>query len=325
MIVEKIRDEYGSKKYMQTQSIAPFSQGEMPLQHYNNLLCLSYLQEFVDSIGLHQNDDIFNIIERNSSENSRLVPTSKTGLALQSSSARKPADKTSLATISFEDINAYISRGFLNTFLPVDGVSMKQGCIGMELLEFQRLVCPINQLKIVEFYNVAKSESKTAPSSSGQTLLRSFLSSLPKYNTDNSNHYTTIQSLIISRGFFESGSKFLVEEVSKELDSIKKALNPVKWNPFPIDLWHSKKGYSYNQQSTTKSAATSQTNLSISIAANRNKCVDYLSGVLTRSEEKYNARAYLHWYEKYEIGSEQFEFAFESLKRVINAYNEFSQ
>lgn len=62
-LVEELRQQYGWKKSIMSQSVAPFSQGELPLQHYNNLLCLSHLDENVDCICLHQNDDVMKILE----------------------------------------------------------------------------------------------------------------------------------------------------------------------------------------------------------------------------------------------------------------------
>ena len=63
-LIEQLRDDYGAKKYVFTQSVAPFSCGELPLQHYNNVLCLSHLHEFVDGICLFQNDDVFEMCEK---------------------------------------------------------------------------------------------------------------------------------------------------------------------------------------------------------------------------------------------------------------------
>ena len=63
-LIEELRNEFGAKKYLFTQSVAPFHAGELPLQHYNNLLCISHLHEFVDSVFLFQNDDILSILEK---------------------------------------------------------------------------------------------------------------------------------------------------------------------------------------------------------------------------------------------------------------------
>lgn len=63
-LLEELRNEFGAKKYIFTQSVAPFSSGELPLQHYNNLLCLSHLHEFSDAILLFQNDDVLELIEK---------------------------------------------------------------------------------------------------------------------------------------------------------------------------------------------------------------------------------------------------------------------
>ena len=100
---------FRSKKYLFTQSVAPFSMGELPLQHYNNLLCISHLNEFVDSICLHQNDDILSIIEKISN-----VETNKTTgpkNALNPLTKKINENNTNYNSISINDI-ALISKPY---------------------------------------------------------------------------------------------------------------------------------------------------------------------------------------------------------------------
>ena len=56
-LLERIRDNY-PLAYILSIPIAPFSLGDTPLQHYNSLLCLSWLQTYSDAVLLIQNDTI---------------------------------------------------------------------------------------------------------------------------------------------------------------------------------------------------------------------------------------------------------------------------
>ena len=96
-LLETLRDEFGAKKYIVTQSVAPFAAGELPLQHYNNVLCLAHLQRFADAVLLFQNDDVLALVER-AAEAAKPLP--KAG---GSSKLERPA-------VSLADMNAYIIR-----------------------------------------------------------------------------------------------------------------------------------------------------------------------------------------------------------------------
>jgi hypothetical protein len=333
--LEQLRDEYGYKKLIFTQSVAPFKSGELPLQHYNNLLCLSHLHEFADSVGLHQNDDIFSILERSNNETHRTSDSTSTKNVLVPSTklVKKSTSMDSLSpnAISFEDINAYIVKSFLNALYPVEGVSLKLQSIGMEFLEMQRVLCANRDLKFLEFYSVGKSEAKKASNADTyhrtHPLLKQILSVLPKYKA-NSIHepYSSLNSLVVARGWNEYTAKFLVEEVWPDAEAVKKALNPVGWNPTAIDFWHAKHGLNdVSSEKSSTTTTTTRTNSSITIVTNRNKCVEYLSDVAEKSTRKFKARAYLHWYEKLNIGSEQFENAFDNLSSIMNSYGEFTR
>ena len=194
-LIEMLRDEYGAKKYLFTQSVAPFSNGELPLQHYNNLLCLSHLHEFVDSIFLFQNDDVFEILDRCQRDaiGSKPAPTTKF-------SKSKSTEQMS-GTISLTEMNQYMIKALLGTILPVDNVSLKEQSIGMEYSELQRLLCYNPNTKIIELYNVNGTETLQAPNTRGNIssqaqnalktnpLLKSFVSNVPKYDKDLSKQY----------------------------------------------------------------------------------------------------------------------------------------
>ena len=143
-LIEHLREEYGYKKYMFMQSVAPFRHGELPLQHYNNLLCLSLLHEFTDAIYLHQNDDVLSFIEKIQNEANRASSAGSMKLPPIAMNPRvhkktTPAGaSTEQDSISFDDMNSFIIKNFLSCIFPVDNVSLKTQSIGMEQLELHR-------------------------------------------------------------------------------------------------------------------------------------------------------------------------------------------
>lgn len=321
-LIEQLRDEYGWKKLIFTQSVAPFRDGELPLQHYNNLLCLSHLHEYADFIGLYQNDDVLNTLEKSAnsdhSESKTSLLNSKTGL-LPFNSAKLVKNLPGIdspSSVSLNEMNSYIIKCLLNTISPVDSVSLRCQSIGMELYEMQRFLCPNANLKIVEFYNLSSSSvSNLNSSTKSNSLLKKLLSSIPKYKKDcqNERQFTSLSSLIIARGDQDPN------EYNNQLDSIKKSLNPVVWNPFTIDFWSSKAAFNEPLSSKT----TIRTN-SLAVCTNRNKCVEYLREVLEKSKSKYSAKAYLHWYEKFNVGEDQFESSFYNLNLIIDSYDQMT-
>ena len=62
-LLETVKDNY-PLAYILSVAVAPFSLGDTPLQHYNNLLCLSWLQSYSDAVLLLQNDIIMNQVRR---------------------------------------------------------------------------------------------------------------------------------------------------------------------------------------------------------------------------------------------------------------------
>ncbi|XP_060680425.1 tubulin delta chain-like isoform X2 [Hemiscyllium ocellatum] len=56
-LCESIREEF-PVGYILSVTVAPHQVGESPLQHYNSLLCLSWLQRYADGVLLFHNDDV---------------------------------------------------------------------------------------------------------------------------------------------------------------------------------------------------------------------------------------------------------------------------
>lgn len=292
--------------------------GELPLQHYNNLLCISHLNEFVDSICLHQNDDILSIIEKISN-----VETNKTTgpkNTLNPLTKKINENNTNYNSISINDMNRYIVKSFLSVIYPVESVSLKQQSIGMESLEMYRFLCSNPNLKFIELYNVNNQTNSNISNNNSSTgnktnpILKNLLSIIPKYNRNQTEQFASLNSLLISRG---AGQDSAATVVWHDYDFIRKNLNPVDWNPFTVDFWSAKHVISDDKNNNTKSINCSS---SLTIATNRNKCVEYLKEIMNKAHLKYSAKAYLHWYWKFNITNENFDIAFENVKQIIDSY-----
>ncbi|RNA04724.1 tubulin delta chain-like [Brachionus plicatilis] len=316
-LIEELRNEFGWKKLIFTQSVAPFRDGELPLQHYNNLLCLSHLHEHADFIGLYQNDDILSALGKPSQTTPPV--SSKTGLVPFNAAklAKKPGQVDNEPLITLSDMNDHITNCFLNTFNPVDNISLKSQGFGMEFLEIQRFLCPNFNLKVVETLNVNSFNSTKSVYEKTNPLMKKMSSSIVKFKPNSTNFYTSLNSLFIARGlqdFKEYNSEHVLGQLVNDMELINKMLNPVKWNPFTVDFWTAKNSL---QMGKTKSN-------SLTLCTNRNRCCDYLKEVGAKARIKYSAKAYLHWYDKFNISSCLFENAFENLDNIVDSYDEMT-
>lgn len=94
-LVESLRDEY-PLAYLLSILVAPFQQGETPLQHYNSLFCLSWVQRYCDAALLFNNDSVLEQI-------------------LKQGPTMAQRDQG----FSMLDMNDSISKCLCNTFLPL--------------------------------------------------------------------------------------------------------------------------------------------------------------------------------------------------------------
>lgn len=96
---------------------------------------------------------------------------------------------------------------------------------------------------------------------------------------------------------------------AKEMERrIKLACNTVEWNPFPVDFW-------FSQEPALQEAKH------MSLLSNTSSVTPYLNCVLEKSEKMLQAKAYLHWYQRYGIETETLESAFDNLRTIIDSYN----
>lgn len=84
---------------------------------------------------------------------------------------------------------------------------------------------------------------------------------------------------------------------------VEKAFSFVEWNPFPVEFWCSKSKTS-----------------SVTYAANSKEPCNKIVRLVNTVIPKVEARAFLHWYERYDVGRRDMEEALMSLDGIVRDY-----
>ncbi|KAK2193392.1 hypothetical protein NP493_13g03021 [Ridgeia piscesae] len=197
-LCELIRDEYPMHEMLNC-AVTPHSHGESPLQHYNSLLCLAWLQRYSDGVVLFHNDEV---------------------LSLQENRRQKKCD--------VHHINKHIAECLCHLLLPVADVTPSSGVsIGLEPWQMLRSVCPMPALKLLHVTQATA--SKTVLQNLASQLTRTL-----RRRGSNNQTYSSLANLCVARGSGEVTFPSNLQQVESHLTS---AYNCVKWNPQPIDFW----------------------------------------------------------------------------------------
>ncbi|XP_044533023.1 tubulin delta chain-like [Gracilinanus agilis] len=280
-LCEEIRDEYPLGQILSV-TVAPYQTGECPLQHYNILLCLSWLQSYADGIFLFHNDDVLK----------------RTAASMEKKNIHEPRK---LSQVSLSNMNTYIAdcvAGLLypvNNFRPTSGLNM-----GVEPWELLRSVCPVPTLK---FLHVAQTSTR------GQVFWDSMVSSLthflaPESSTGDPFYSTSL--LLVAR----SNHCSLIRPQSSAMKRLQRAYGCVSWNPFPLSLWTA----SYDMKDPAGQRH------SLTVCANHSSIIDLLKHTLEKAQKMYSANAYTHWYRQYGCEGSDFEQAFDTFYTVEAEY-----
>ena len=111
VLLEHLRQDY-PLAYIISVAVAPFSFGETPLQHYNSLLCLSWLQTYSDAVLLFQNDSTLEQVQ---------------SLLYSGRAATGSNNNKGPGSVSMDDMNKHISKTICNCFLPVWDMKQRWG------------------------------------------------------------------------------------------------------------------------------------------------------------------------------------------------------
>ncbi|XP_067386556.1 tubulin delta chain-like isoform X1 [Emydura macquarii macquarii] len=215
-LCEAIRDEY-SLGHILAVTVAPHQAGESALQHYNALLCLSWLQRHVDGVLLIQNDEVLR---------------RAAALLAETAQVSDVQPQVSLAAM-----NAYIASCLAGLLYPLKAFTTGSGIsMGLEPWELLRSVCPVPAMK---FLRVAQARRRGTVF--WDSLASSVVHSLPRESHAGQSHYST-SMLAVARSYQED--TFLLSRDSV-LRKLKQAYRCVPWNPFPLRCWT---GQSYLQR-----------------------------------------------------------------------------
>lgn len=91
-----------------------------------------------------------------------------------------------------------------------------------------------------------------------------------------------------------------------------------------MDFWYSTRALAEPTNSTASKPSNRTAPTSLTVALNRNRCVEYLRDVQLKAAQKFTKRAYLHWYSKFGVGDDMFENAFQNAHAVIDSYEQMT-
>ncbi|XP_029444106.1 tubulin delta chain-like isoform X2 [Rhinatrema bivittatum] len=282
-LCEAIRDEY-PLGYILSVTVAPHQAGESPLQHYNSLLSLSWLQRYADGILLFHNDSVLK----------------RTAALLRNTTAAVAADTQ--PHISFSSMNTYIASCLAGLLYPINMFKTGRISMGMEPWELLRSVCPNPTMKFL--YTAQACKRGTA---FWDSLISSVVHTLPRESASGQPHFST-SVLAVARS--NQDNSFLLSQNSVLL-KLKQAYRCVTWNPFPVDCWIDFKNI----------IDPGHHSHSLTVCANHSSVIDLLEWVTEKAQVMYKAHAYLHWYWKYGCEEEDFQQAFDTLQSVMKDYS----
>ncbi|XP_056374708.1 tubulin delta chain-like isoform X2 [Hyla sarda] len=279
-LCEEIRDTYPAG-YILSVTGAPHDTGDSPLQHYNSLLCLAWMQRFCDGVLLFQNDEVMkrvaSLVEKKTFTASGLQPS-----------------------VSLSSMNAHIASCLAGLLCPVYSLKTKSSVsIGLEPWELIRSLCPMSTMKFLHTSHVSR---RGAPS--WDKVTSSVVQSVPRADPHGRLHHS-LSVLAVARN--SQDYSFLLSRDSV-LMKLRQAYRCVSWNPSPVYCW------------TDPLNIVDPSCHSLTVCANHSSAADLMSGVLCKARTMYNAGAYLHWYRRYGCEDDHFQMSFEILNSLVDEY-----
>lgn len=290
-IIEHLRDEYSSKCFINC-IILPYEKGEVVTQNYNSVLTLSKLYDVADCQFIFRNDHLHKM-------NSALL---------------------SLKDISLKDLNALIALKIMSVLHPVQSNSFQN------IYDIATHLCSHPAYKFVTIKtspHVAKESVKYESNFRWESLLNHIHQTLrisstegdifdfetrqPSSHTSSKSYMmeyaTCVSNLLITRG----------PQLNKpEMDMIQSLKNPsiyAKWIP------GSERFKSYHD-----SVKLPNIEKFVSLASNNMLIYDPINSIVDKAWNMYGYKAYLHQYQKYNVGEEEFVFAFAEMENILKSY-----
>eukprot|EP00794_Sanderia_malayensis_P017682 gene17682-19447_t len=344
-IVESLKEEFPSR-HVTSITNGPFASGESPLQHYNALLTLAWLQRFADSVMLFHNDDLMHEVMRSSRVSAPGRQSNKISLDEMNECACYCIGNL-LYPFSREPGTLRLSTPLLKAQQRESRFVSQRGCqtdAKSRTVKIRKEIpgrggnstCSSND-KARDIHSCfdACSLEDSDPVEDWIRLLEyltpnnrlKFIASYPKRSKAVSTDYKkTLLSLLRDvpksdplGSRFKNAATCLVArgecfksfeyERRNVIDTIRQKL--LSTDQGAVDLWNTPvcvPEYTYPQVLT--------------LYLNNSRNADFLSHVIEKSRLMYDQSAYLHWYTKFDCTKDYFEEAFELLSGVVREYKE---
>ncbi|KAG8546509.1 hypothetical protein GDO81_018767 [Engystomops pustulosus] len=208
-LCEEIRETYPAG-YILSVTAAPHETGDSPLQHYNSLLCLAWMQRFCDGVLLFQNDEV---MRRAASSEEKKTFT-----------ACGPQPLVSLTSM-----NTHIASCLAGLLCPVYSLKTRSPVsVGLEPWELIRCLCPMSTMKFLHTSQVCRRGA-----ASWDTVTSSVVRTLPRADPAGHLHHS-LSVLAVARN--SQDYSFLLSRDSVLL-KLRQAYGCVSWNPSAVHCW----------------------------------------------------------------------------------------
>jgi hypothetical protein len=357
-VTEEIR-EYFPKQFILACAIAPFGNGDTPLQHYNSLLCLSHLYPVVDGLVLASNADMARALQSHAMKSAN------------SSSSASPA-------MSFAGINTYLSACLADVLAPTklaptfrqmeqaDRARMQLSTsstpvsitappssllASSSLHELISSVCPLPAYKLMEIWSSAglgasasaqhvdpRAQWQPGWKACAETLKRCVPGDEEFFLNDGSNtdmqarpaltyRPATIGYTVYARG--DSPSDPLSSFLPHLRTRLSSLFPGVSWNPHLMDVlstelprmaWRETRGRGSLEKLREERPAGVESTRSLAVAVNRVRTAHSLLPSVRKARVLLENKAYVHWYTRYGLEESEMTEAIDAIEGVIKDY-----
>jgi hypothetical protein len=190
-LLESIRDAY-PRHHIVAIVVAPFEDGENPMQSYNSVLCVRSLQQHADAVLLYRNDDAATEASQLASRFARSASSSAGGMR------RGPASNDT-ARISLDRCNDVIAASAAGALAPVvDAAGRNSAAREARLWEVVTAVAPAPSWKLLRAVSATPSPGSAEAVGAVATATHDAIRTLPRFDEQRARVRTLAAQLTVS-------------------------------------------------------------------------------------------------------------------------------
>lgn len=256
--------------------------GDNPLQYYNTMFSLQYLNEYADAV-VYTNNDILSMSSFSNQSDSR--------------------------TSSFDHMNEQIAQDIASIFFPLRN---KSCFTDQSMGQFISTLCPLKRLRFIRIGSSSQptpgsivNSKKQAASSTplGWDILTK--KAIDRLGIERGSGHVAFAAQVTVRGY--DGAAQTNKDIQTSFFKYNKATTP--WHPSSNTTAFSERPMAHTYRS-------------VALAVNRSEMSSVVRHVSRMAAIKFHSRAYLHSYKRYGINEDDFAEAFESMSNIVAAYDE---